>query len=98
MQREAVLGGARGQHLDLHARHVDTGWTFAPAGLAGDAEFERLRHLVGGERVGSELTADREPQRFGGPARDVALVADDAIARAHRAAGKLAAGAMCPSY
>ena len=54
-QREPVLGDARRLHLDLHARHVDAGRAFAPAGLAGDAELERLRHLVRGQRVGTEL-------------------------------------------
>ena len=54
-QREPVLGDARRLHLDLHARHVDAGRAFAPAGLAGDAELERLRHLVRGQRVGAEL-------------------------------------------
>ena len=34
----------RRQHLDLHARHVDAGRAFAPAGLAGDAKLHRLRH------------------------------------------------------
>ena len=36
-------------------RHVDAGRAFAPAALAGDAELQRLHHLVGGERVGAEL-------------------------------------------
>jgi hypothetical protein len=54
-QREPVLGDPRRLHLDLHARHVDAGRALAPAGLAGDAELERLRHLVRGQCVGSEL-------------------------------------------
>ena len=80
VQRKAVLGGARRLHLDLHARHVDAGRAFAPAGLAGDAEFQRLRHLVGGERIRPELAGDGKPQRVGAAAGDVALVAGDAIA------------------
>src|SRR5664280_1831558 len=98
VQREAVLGRARRQYLDLHARHVDAGRAFTPAGLAGDAELERLGHLVAGERVGPELAADRQPQRIGAPARDVALVAGDAIARAHGAAGQFTAGAVVVAH
>ena len=93
-----MLRGARRLHLDLHARHVDAGRAFAPAGLAGDAELQRLRHLVGGERVRPELAGDREPQRVGAAARHVALVAGDAIARAHHAAGELAAGAVVVAH
>ena len=40
------------------------------------------------ERIRPELAGDREPQRVGAAARDVALVAGDAIARAHHAAGR----------
>src|SRR6185295_5766801 len=97
-QREPVLGDARGLHLDLHARHVDAGGTLAPAGLAGDTQLERLRHLVRGQRVGSELARDREAQRVGAAAGDVALVAGDAVARAHDAAGECAAGAVVVAH
>ena len=97
-QREPVLGDARGLHLDLHARHVDAGGAFAPAGLAGHAELERLRHLVRGQRVGAELARDREAQRVGAAAGDVALVAGDAVARAHDAAGERAAGAVVVAH
>ena len=93
-----MLGDARGLHLDLHARHVDAGGAFAPAGLAGDAELERLRHLVRGQRVGAELARDREAQRIGAAAGDVALVAGDAVARAHDAAGERAAGAVVVAH
>ncbi len=98
MQRQARASRPRGLHLDLHARHVDAGRAFAPAGLAGDAELQRLRHLVGGERVGAELAGDGEAQRIGAPARHVALVAGDAIGRAHHAAGELAAGAVVVAH
>ncbi len=53
---------ARGIDLDLHARHVDAGRAFALARLAGDAKLERLRHLVGGERLLAERAGKREPQ------------------------------------
>ncbi len=93
-----MLCGARGQHLDLHARHVDAGRAFAAAGLARDAELQRLGHLVRGERVRPELSCNRKPQRVGAPARDVALLARDAIGRAHHAALDLAAGAVVVAH
>ena len=95
-QAAAPVGG--GQHLDLHLRHVDAGRAFAPAALAGDAQLHRLQHLVGGERVGSELAGDGEPQRVGAAARHVALVAGDAEGRAHDAAGVLAAFAVVVAH
>ena len=98
VQREAVLRRARGLHLDLHARHVDAGRAFAPARLARDAKLERLRHLVRRERIGSKLAGDRKPQRIGAPAGHVALVARDAVARAHHAARKRAAGAVVVAH
>src|SRR5262249_57872412 len=94
VQRQAALRHPRRLHLDLHARHVDAGRAFAPAGLAGDAELHGLRHLVGGERVTAELTGDGEAKRVGEPARDVALVAGDAIARAHNAPADTATRAV----
>ena len=93
-----MLRGARGLHLDLHARHVDAGRAFAPAALARDAELHRLGHLVGGERVRPELPGDRKPQRIGAPARDVALLARHAIGRAHHAAVGFAAGAVVVAH
>jgi len=98
VQREAMLGRARRQHFDLHARHVDAGRAFAPAGLTGDAQLERLGHLVGGERVGPELAAEREPQCIGAPARDVALVARHPIRWAHGAARQFPAGAVVVAH
>src|SRR5262249_44355771 len=98
VQRWPVFRRARGLHLDLHARHIDAGRALAPAGLAGDAELERLLHLVGGERVGAELAGDRKPQRVGAAAGDVALIAGDAVARAHHAAGQRAAGAVVVAH
>src|SRR6266849_3948964 len=97
-QGKAELRRPRRLHLDLHARHVDAGRAFAPAGLAGDAERKRLRHRVGGERIGSELAGDGEAQRIGAPARDVALVAGDAVARAHDAAVQRPAGAVVVAH
>ena len=61
-QREPVSCGPRGQHLDLHLGHVDAGRAFVAAGLAGDAEFQRLHHLVGGQRIRAQLAGDRQPQ------------------------------------
>src|SRR6185312_7528845 len=98
VQREAAFRRARGLHLDLHARHVDAGRAFAAAGLARDAERHRLRHLIRCERAGTELACDRKAQRIGAAARDVALVAGDAIGRAHHAAGGFAAGAVVVAH
>ena len=61
-QRKPVLGRPRRQHLDLHLGHVDAGRAFVAAGLAGHAEFQRVHHLVGGQRVRPELAGDRQPQ------------------------------------
>ena len=98
VQGQSVLGGARGLHLDLHPRHVDAGRALPPTALARHAELERLGHLVRRERVGAKLSGDREPQRVGAPARDILLVAGDAIARAHHAAGNLPAGAVVVAH
>src|SRR5262249_43997227 len=98
VQRQAALRHARRLHLDLHARHVDARRAFAPASLAGAAELHGPRHLVRGQRIGSELAGDGEAQRVGAPAREVALVAGDAIARAHDAAGGRATGAVVVAH
>src|SRR6266508_2798644 len=98
VQRKAAFRHARRLHLDLHARHVDAGRAFAPARLAGDAELQGLRHVIRGQRVRSELTGDGEAQRVGAPARDVALVAGDAIARAHHTARQRAARAVVVAH
>src|SRR6516162_8169670 len=98
MQRKAALRQARRLHLDLHARHVDAGRAFAPASLAGDAKLHGLGHLVGAQRVAPELAGDGEAQRIGAPARDVALVAGHAIARAHDTTGEHATGAVVVAH
>ena len=97
-QREPTLGQPRRLRLDLHTRDVDAGRAFAPARLAGNAKLQGLRHLIGSERVRPELTCDGKPQGVGAPARDVALVAGDAIAGAHDAAGKRAARAVVVAH
>src|SRR6516225_10026473 len=89
MQRNAAL---------RQARRVDAGRAFAPASLAGDAKLHGLGHLVGAQRVASELAGDGEAQRIGAPARDVALVAGHAIARAHDATGEHATGAVVVAH
>ena len=53
---EPTFPRARRENLDLHARHVDAGRAFAAARLAGNAELQRLGHLVGRQRIGAELT------------------------------------------
>ena len=54
-QAKALGHASRRLHLDLHARHVDTGRTVALAALAADAEIHRGRHGIGGERCRTEL-------------------------------------------
>ena len=77
--RKAARGGAAAQHFDLHARHVDSGGTFAAARLAADAQRHRLGHGVRLQRAGAELSGERVAQRVGAPARDVGLVAGGAV-------------------
>src|SRR5215467_8599643 len=48
--------------------------------------------------ISSKVTSDGEAQRVGAPTRDVALVAGDAVARAHDAARKRAAGAVVVAH
>ena len=98
MQRQAIFGGARGQHLDLHPRHVDAGRTFAATGLARHAQFQRLGHFVGGEGIGTELTGDGQPQGVGPAARHVLFLARDAITRTHGPALQFAAGAIVVAH
>src|SRR5205085_9854032 len=49
-------------------------------------------------RVGPELTGAGEAERVGTPARDVALLAGDAVARAHDAARERTAGAVVVAH
>ena len=56
------------------------------------------RHRVAGQRVGAELARQRQPQRVGAAARQVLLVARDAVARAHRAGVELAAVAVVVAH
>src|SRR3546814_2720904 len=57
-QGHPLLSRPRRQHLDLHLRHVDAGRALALAALAGDAERQRLHHLIGGEGLGPELRSE----------------------------------------
>src|SRR5262249_871324 len=49
-------------------------------------------------RIGSELAGDGEAQRVGASARNVPLIARDAIARTHHAALERAAGAVVVAH
>src|SRR5262249_49002324 len=97
-QRGAVPALVVREKLDLHARHVDAGGTFAPASLAGDTELERLAHRGLRGIVRAKLAGEREAQRVGAPARQVALVAGRAEARAHGAGVELAAMAVVVAH
>src|SRR3546814_1577207 len=85
----ARLGMA--EELDLHPRHVDAGRAVALAALAADAEVHGLVHRLAGEGIGAELAGQRQTQAVGAAARQMLLVASDAIARAHGAGVELAA-------
>ena len=60
-----MLGGARGGHLDLHPRHIDTDRTFPLAGLAGHTQLHRLGHRIACHGVGAELARHCKAQRIG---------------------------------
>src|SRR5215210_3665528 len=98
MQRQAVFFRSRSLHLDLHARDVDAGRTFAPTGFAGDAQFERIGHAIGGERIRPKLARDRKPQRVGAAARDVTLIARRTVAGTHDATSQGAACAVVVAH
>ena len=97
-QRPAVALLVVGEELDLHARHVDAGRTFALAALARHAQIHRVAHRAAGEGIVAELAGEREAQRVGAAARQVPLVAGDAKARAHRAGVELAAMAVVVAH
>ena len=97
-QRQAVAAVVVVQELGLHPRHVDAGRAFVAAGLAADAERHGRRHVGRGEGVRAELAGERQPEAVGAAPGQVLLVAGDAVARAHRAAGELAAGAVAVAH
>src|SRR5262249_26131449 len=84
--------------FDFYPRHVDAGRAFAAARFAGDAKFQRLRHLIGCQRIRPELAGDGEAERVGAPTRHITLVTGDAVTRTHDAAGKRAAGAVVVTH
>ena len=92
-QRDAVLGVALTEHLVLDLRHVDAGGALGLAGLALDAEVERLGDAVAGHVGGGQAAVERLAQQVGPPARRVLLVAGDHEGGAHGAV-ELAAGAL----
>ena len=97
-ERKSVAGDPGSENFDLHLGHVDAGGAFVAAGLAGDAELQGVHHLVGGERIRAQLAGDRQPQGVGPSARDILLIARDAIGRTHHAAFELAAGAIVVAH
>ena len=86
------------EHLGFHPGHVHAGGTFALAGLAADAEAQRLGHFVGEQRVLSQPAREREAQRVGAAPRHVTLVTGHAVAGTHRATRQLAAGAVVVAH
>ena len=92
-QRDAVLGVAPAEHLVLDLRHIDAGGALGLAGLALDAEVERLRDAIAGQVRGGQAAVERLPQQVRPAAGRVLLVAGDHEGGAHRAV-ELAAGAL----
>src|SRR5881394_3222355 len=88
----------RGRGLDLHARHVHTRGAFALAALAGDAVLERLAHRLAGVVLALDLARERQAQRVGAAARDVALASGGAVAGAHGPGVELAAMAVVVAH
>ena len=97
-QADPVPSCTRRRRLDLHLRHVDAGRTFAPAGLAGDAQLQRLRNVARGQRVLVELAGEGEPKRIGSATNKMLLVARRPIARTHRAGVELTAMAVVVAH
>ncbi len=93
-QGVAEPGRPRGQHLDLHARHVHAGGAFALAGLARDTQGHGVGHGVRAEGVRSQLSRQGQAQAVGPAARDMLLVAGGAVGGAHGPARAFAAGAI----
>ena len=98
VQADPVFFGTRGEHLDLHARHVYPGRALAAARLARDAQLQRLVHRVGGQGAWPELARDCQAQRVGAAAHQVALVACHPVGGAHDAIADLAAGAIVVAH
>ena len=83
---------AMGERLGLQPRHVHLGRALRGAGLAAQAELERLVQPVVRETA-LEAPLERRPHQHRAPAGGVALVAEGLVARAHRRAAR-AAGAV----
>ncbi len=87
-----------GEELDLHARHVHAGRALALAPLARDAQVERFAHRLVARFRSAELVGERQAQRVGAPAREIALRSRRAIARAHGPGVELAAMAVVVAH
>ena len=77
------------EELRLQRRHVDTDRTVLRAALAGEAEVERLEHLLGPPEL-ELLPVDHLPEQSRAPARGVLLLARDHVAGTHHAAVRVA--------
>ncbi len=74
------------QELGLVARHVGVRRAVAAAALAGEAQVERLLHLLALPAVGDHLAAQHLVEQPAAAARRIAFFAGRAVARAHGAA------------
>ena len=75
------------QRLGLVGRHVDAGRAVRRAALAGQAQVERLVHLVGPPAAGDQRAVDHLLEHPGAAAGGVLLVPGGEVGRAHHAAG-----------
>src|SRR5712671_5947973 len=89
---EPVTASVMVQKLDFHSRHVDAGGAFALAAFARYAQRHRLTHVFGNERVGLELTGQRQPQCVGAAAGQMLFVAGGSVRGAHYPRIRFAAG------
>ena len=90
--------GARGQSLNLHARHIHARWAFALAALAGNAQRHGGGDFIPRQSIRPQLTRERQAQRIGAPASQMLFIACCAIGWAHDIGIKLPAGAIVVAH
>ena len=86
------------RELDFHLGHVHTRGALAFATFATHAQVHGVPQRRVGQRLGAELSRERQTQGVGAPAGEVLLVTRDAVAWAHGAGVKLAAVAVVVAH
>ena len=91
---ERARGGfeVMGEEFSLVGGHVDRDWALGFAGLAGEAEIERLANLVVGPFVGEDFVLHELPEEMGAAAGGVELFAGGHEAGTHGGGVGFAAG------